>query len=97
VPPLPVGRSGVRPGGLGVQHLRKRYSPLPFREVKRRLEAAGFAEANQKGSHVKFVRRTGDYAYTAIDPRHSEIAVGTLRSILRQARIDPEEWEHLAH
>ncbi|MCW5982827.1 MAG: type II toxin-antitoxin system HicA family toxin [Bryobacteraceae bacterium] len=37
-----------------------RLNPLPFREIKRRLEAAGFVEASQKGSHVKFVRRTGD-------------------------------------
>jgi hypothetical protein len=28
--------------------------PQPYREIKRRLEAAGFVEANQKGSHVKF-------------------------------------------
>jgi len=27
--------------------------PLPFREVKRKLEAAGFTEAGQTGSHVK--------------------------------------------
>lgn len=28
--------------------------PLPYREVKRRLEAAGFNEHSQKGSRVKF-------------------------------------------
>ena len=27
--------------------------PLPFREVKRKLEAAGFVEVGQTGSHVK--------------------------------------------
>jgi predicted RNA binding protein YcfA (HicA-like mRNA interferase family) len=72
-----------------------RLNPLPFREVKRRLEAAGFEEASQKGSHVKFVRRTGEIVDTAIVPRKSEVAVGTLRSILRQAHIDPERWEKL--
>lgn len=73
-----------------------RLSPLPYREVKRRPEAAGFAEASQKGSHVKFVRQVGLAVDTTIVPRHSEIAVGTLRSILRQAHIDLDEWEHLA-
>jgi predicted RNA binding protein YcfA (HicA-like mRNA interferase family) len=73
-----------------------RLNPLPFREVKRRLEAAGFAEASQRGSHVKFVRRTGEMADTAIVPRHAEIAIGTLRSILRQAHIDPDEWDSLS-
>ncbi len=73
-----------------------RLKPQPFREIKRRLEAAGFAEASQEGSHVKFVRRSGSAVDTAVVPRKHEIPVGTLRSILRQAHISPEEWEQLA-
>lgn len=69
--------------------------PLAYREVKRKLEAAGFAETSQKGSHVKFVHRDGEGARTAIVPRHREVAAGTLRSILRQAGIPPEEFENL--
>ena len=46
--------------------------PQPFREVKRRLESAGFVEAGQKGSHVKFVRARGQGVDTAIMPRQSE-------------------------
>ena len=72
-----------------------RLNPLPFREIKRRLEAAGFFEMSQKGSHVKFVRRAGEVVDTAVVPRKSEIPTGTLRSILRQAHIDPDEWENL--
>ena len=72
-----------------------RLSPQPFREVKRRLEAVGFVEASQKGSHVKFVRRNGDIVDTAIVPRKSEIPVGTLRSILNQAHIDPQDWDRV--
>lgn len=72
-----------------------RLSPQPYREVKRRLEAAGFTETSQKGSHVKFVRRSESAVDTAIVPRKSEIPVGTLRSILSQAHIDLEAWERL--
>lgn len=72
-----------------------RLKPQPFREVKRRLEASGFLEASQKGSHVKFVRKVGTLVDTAIVPRKHEIPVGTLRSILSQAHIDPEDWEKL--
>ncbi|MGD0868048.1 MAG: type II toxin-antitoxin system HicA family toxin [Bryobacteraceae bacterium] len=36
-----------------------RLKPERFREVKRRLESVGFVEAGQKGSHVKFVRHSG--------------------------------------
>jgi len=72
-----------------------RLSPLSFREVRRRLESAGFVETSQRGSHVKFVRRTGEIVDTAIVPRKPEIPVGTLRSILNQAHINPEDWELL--
>jgi predicted RNA binding protein YcfA (HicA-like mRNA interferase family) len=68
---------------------------LPFREIKRRLEVAGFVESGQKGSHVKFVRRSGDIVDTAIVPRKHEVPVGTLRSILGQAHIEPDGWEKL--
>ena len=73
-----------------------RLSPQPFREIKRRLEMLGFVEISQKGSHVKFVRRSIEAVDTAIVPRKHEVPVGTLRSILSQAHIDPEEWERLS-
>ena len=69
--------------------------PLPFREVKRKLEAAGFAEVSSKGSHVKFAKKTPQGTYTTVVPHHREIPAGTLRSILRQAGIDPDEFERL--
>jgi predicted RNA binding protein YcfA (HicA-like mRNA interferase family) len=72
-----------------------RLKPLPFREIKRRLEAVGFVEASQKGSHVKFVRKSGDVIDTAIVPRKHEVPVGTLRSILSQAHIEADDWEKL--
>ena len=72
-----------------------RLRPLPYREVKRRLEAAGFVETSQKGSHVKFVRTVGDTVDIAIVPKKREIAVGTLRSILSQAHIERDAWEKL--
>jgi len=73
-----------------------RLKPQPFREIKRRLEAAGFVEASQKGSHAKFVKRSGDVVDTAIVPNKREVPVGTLRSILSQAHIDLEDWDSLS-
>jgi len=72
-----------------------RLKPLGFREIKRRLESAGFEEVSQKGSHVKFARVLGDRTDTAIVPRKHEVPIGTLRSILNQARINPESWDQL--
>ena len=72
-----------------------RLKPQPFREIKRRLESVGFVEVSQKGSHVKFVRQLGDVVDTAIVPKKSDVPVGTIRSILRQAHIDSRDWETL--
>ena len=69
--------------------------PLPFRDVKRKLEAAGFAEVSQQGSHVKFARQTAQGLRTTIVPRHREVAVGTLRGILRQADLTWDEFDAL--
>ena len=69
--------------------------PVPFREVRRKLEAAGFVELGRRGSHVKFMKRTSDREWVAIVPNHREVAVGTLRSILRQSGLTAEEFERL--
>lgn len=69
--------------------------PVPYREVKRKLEAAGFEEAGQTGSHVKFAKTTREGILTATVPKHREVAPGTLRSILRQARLTQQQFEQL--
>jgi predicted RNA binding protein YcfA (HicA-like mRNA interferase family) len=70
-------------------------NPLPYRIVKRKLERAGFEERPGRGSHRKFVKITRDGVITATVPQHREIAVGTLRSIIRQAMMTVEEFESL--
>ena len=69
--------------------------PLPYREVKRKLAAAGFTEISQQGSHVKFAKQTDQDLRTAIVPRHREVAAGTIRSIPRQAGMAWDEFEQL--
>ena len=68
---------------------------LPYREVKRKLEAAGFSIASQSGSHVKFAKITPEGTRTATVPKHREVAAGTLRSILRQAGLSDGEFDEL--
>jgi len=69
--------------------------PVPYREVKRKLEAAGFVPVGQTGSHVKFAKTTSEGTLTATVPKHREVAAGTLRSVLRQAHLDQNEFEQL--
>jgi len=69
--------------------------PLPFREVRRKLLKAGFFEAGQTGSHIKYAKASSLGTVTATVPKHREIASGTLRSILRQAGISESEFKKL--
>jgi predicted RNA binding protein YcfA (HicA-like mRNA interferase family) len=60
--------------------------------VCRALGRAGFYRKSQKGSHVKMRHADGR---SAIVPTHDEVAPGTLRSILKQARVTPDEFARL--
>jgi predicted RNA binding protein YcfA (HicA-like mRNA interferase family) len=73
-----------------------RLRPTSYRQIRRKLNAAGFSEIGQKGSHVKFVKTTTEGTRVAIVPRHShDVPTGTLRSILNQAGLTPDEFESL--
>ncbi len=68
-----------------------RYPVMKPAEIMMILESYGFQKVSQKGSHVKF-RREGNPAKVAIIPLHSEVAKGTLKSILEQAGLDLEDF-----
>ncbi len=57
-------------------------------EIVKIFQKMGFAVARQKGSHV--VLRKGNRG--CVVPMHKEVAVGTLRSSIKQAGINPEEF-----
>lgn len=63
---------------------------LPPRDIIKILYKFGFYKVSQKGSHVKF--RNDFTNKIVIIPMHSEIAKGTLKSILEQADITIEEF-----
>ena len=55
------------------------------------LQRMGFSWIRTKGSHA--VLRNG--ARVCVVPLHNELAIGTLRGVLRQAEISDEEFlEH---
>jgi len=57
-------------------------------EVQRALERLGFHKVRQSGSHVIMKRESQG----CVVPMHSEVKVGTLAGILRQADVSPEEF-----
>jgi len=52
------------------------------------LERLGFVALRQKGSHVVLKRESPDGATGCVIPRHRELAEGTLRGALRQAKVE---------
>ena len=70
-----------------------KYPVLKPKEIISVLERLGFRFISQKGSHMKYAN--GDQV--VIIPNHSEIAKGTLRSILLMANIPLDEFMKLLH
>ncbi|TEU15770.1 MAG: addiction module toxin, HicA family [Anaerolineales bacterium] len=58
----------------------------------RALEQLGFVQVRQRGSHVVLKRQTPEGEVGCVVPLHRELAIGTLRGILRQARVTPDEF-----
>ncbi|PIP44271.1 MAG: hypothetical protein COX17_02255 [Deltaproteobacteria bacterium CG23_combo_of_CG06-09_8_20_14_all_60_8] len=56
--------------------------------VVRVLERLGFEKLRQSGSHV--IMRRG--LKGCVVPMHSEVKVGTLAGVLRQAGVSPDEF-----
>ena len=57
-------------------------------EALKALQKLGFEKVRQSGSHV--VARRGSKG--CLIPMHTELKVGTLAGLLRQADVSPEEF-----
>ena len=57
-------------------------------EIQRALERLGFNKVRQSGSHVVMKREWRG----CVVPMHSEVKVGTLAGLLRQAEVSSEEF-----
>ena len=65
---------------------------LSRKEIIRALERLGFSQARQRGSHVVMKKSTSEGAIGCVVPLHNEVAIDTLRSILKQAKVLPDEF-----
>lgn len=57
------------------------------------LEANGFAQVRQKGSHVIMQKAAGSSTVTVPVPLHKELKTGTLQSIIRQSELARDLFE----
>ncbi|RQW78648.1 MAG: type II toxin-antitoxin system HicA family toxin [Methanothrix sp.] len=52
----------------------------------------GFQITGQSGSHVRLSRMTPDGKIGTVVPMHPELKPGTLKSVLRLAKVDADEF-----
>lgn len=65
-------------------------------EAIRALERLGFRKARQRGSHVVLKKDTQSEVFGCVVPLHRERKIGTLRGILRQAKVNVHDFlQHL--
>lgn len=62
------------------------------RQAIRALERLGFVQVRQRGSHVVLKKETPEGPVGCVVPLHDTLAVGTLRAILRQARVSTDDF-----
>jgi len=65
---------------------------LSGNDVIKVLEQMGFERTRQRGSHVVMKKQILDETRGCVVPLHREVAIGTLRGLLRQAKISLEEF-----
>jgi len=66
---------------------------LSGNEVCKILEQHGFVRVRQHGSHIVMQRATDGGTTTVPVPDHTEVKIGTLRSIIRQSGVFRAEFE----
>jgi predicted RNA binding protein YcfA (HicA-like mRNA interferase family) len=62
------------------------------RQLIRALKRAGFQERRQRGSHLHLYRESDGKRVTVPVHKGRSIPTGTLRAILRDARVDVKEF-----
>jgi predicted RNA binding protein YcfA (HicA-like mRNA interferase family) len=65
---------------------------ISSREAIRALERLGFEKVRQTGSHIVMKRASEEGEIGCVVPVHRELKIGTLSSILRQAKVTVEEF-----
>ena len=68
-----------------------KYPVLSPKEIIKVLEKLEFRYVSQKGSHMKYVK--GERI--VIIPNHTEVAKGTLKSILSMAKIELDDFVNM--
>jgi predicted RNA binding protein YcfA (HicA-like mRNA interferase family) len=72
-----------------------RLAGFRYREVIRRLKACGFQFDRQAAGSHEIWHNPGTNRYTTVPNHSGDMPEGTLRAILKQAGVDPDNFLHL--
>ena len=61
--------------------------------VKILCNKLGFSISGRTGSHVRLSKETPEGKVGTVVPIHSELKIGTLKGILKLAKVDEEEFK----
>ncbi len=68
---------------------------VTYRELIKALKRAGFEERRQRGSHLYLWREYDNVRVIVPIHQGRDMRTGTLRSILRDAKISPDDFRNL--
>lgn len=68
---------------------------LSYTQIIRALRRDGWTAVRQRGSHIRLHKRVGDEVLKITIPAHRPVKRSTLAHILKQARLDLEEFLRL--
>ncbi len=60
--------------------------------VKILCNKLGFSVSGRSGSHVRLSRQTPEGKVGTVVPLHHELKIGTLKNVLKLAKVDEEEF-----
>lgn len=65
---------------------------LPYNKIIRALQRDGWTVVRQRGSHIRLQKRIVDELLKITVPAHRPVKRSTLSHILKQARLDVDEF-----
>ena len=68
---------------------------LPYNKIIRALQRDGWTVVRQRGSHIRLQKRVGDELLKITVSAHRPVKRSTLSHILKQARLDVDEFLEL--
>jgi predicted RNA binding protein YcfA (HicA-like mRNA interferase family) len=68
---------------------------LSYIQIVRALQRGGWTVVRQRGSHIRLQKHVGDEVLKITVPAHRPVKTSTLARILKQARLEVDQFKEL--